>query len=73
MVKRRCRDAGLENASMLGNHAFRGTGITAYLSNPDSQLELAQQMAAHADPKTTRMYDRRSDQVSLDEVEKISI
>ena len=73
MVKRRCRDAGLENASMLGNHTFRGTGITAYLSNPDSRLELAQQMAGHADPKTTRMYDRRSDQVNLDEVEKIQI
>ena len=66
-------EAGLENASMLGNHTFRGTGITAYLSNPDSRLELAQQMAGHADPKTTRMYDRRSDLVSLDEVEKIGI
>lgn len=73
MIKRRCRQAGLENAHMLGNHTFRGTGITAYLSNPDSRLELAQQMAAHSDPKTTRMYDRRSDEVSLDEVEKIGI
>ena len=73
MIKRRCRDAGMENANMLGNHTFRGTGITAYLSNPDARLELAQQMAGHADPKTTRMYDRRSDQVSLDEVEKIGI
>ncbi|MEM9128283.1 MAG: tyrosine-type recombinase/integrase [Pseudomonadota bacterium] len=73
MIKRRCRDAGLENAHMLSNHTFRGTGITAYLSNPDSRLELAQQMAAHSDPKTTRMYDRRSDEISLDEVEKIGI
>ncbi|MCQ8186518.1 tyrosine-type recombinase/integrase [Parvularcula maris] len=73
MIKRRAKDAGLENASMLGNHTFRGTGITAYLSNPDARLELAQQMAGHADPKTTRMYDRRSDQISLSEVEKIGI
>lgn len=73
MIKRRCRDAGLENAAMLGNHTFRGTGITAYLSNPDARLELAQHMAGHADPKTTRMYDRRADEVSLDEVEKIGI
>ena len=32
-------------------------------------LEKAQQMAAHESPRTTKLYDRRSD-VSLDEVEK---
>jgi hypothetical protein len=52
---------------------FRGTGITAYLSHPDAKLEHAQRMAGHADPKTTRLYDRRSDAVSLDEVERIGI
>jgi len=72
MVRRRARKAELETDG-IGNHTFRGTGITAYLSNPDARLELAQQMAAHSDPKTTRMYDRRSDDVSLDEVEKIGI
>jgi integrase len=55
------------------DHTFRGTGITAYLENPDAKLEHAQQMAAHADPKTTRLYDRRSDEVTLDEVERIGI
>jgi len=30
-------------------------------------------MAGHADPKTTRMYDRRDEVVTLDEVEKIGI
>jgi integrase/recombinase XerD len=60
-------------ADEICNHTFRGTGITAYLSNPDARLELAQQMAAHSDPKTTRMYDRRADEISLDEVEKINI
>ena len=73
MIKRRCKQAGLENASMLGNHTFRGTGITAYLSNPDAKLEHAQNIAGHADPKTTRLYDRRSDEITLDEVEKIGI
>ena len=73
MIKRRCRQAGFENASMLCNHTFRGTGITAYLSNPDAKLEHAQNIAGHADPKTTRLYDRRSDEISLDEVEKIGI
>jgi len=73
MIKRRAKTAGLGRADEICNHTFRGTGITAYLSNPDARLELAQQMAAHSDPKTTRMYDRRADEISLDEVEKIGI
>lgn len=73
MIKRRCRQAGIENADMLCNHTFRGTGITAYLSNVDSKLEHAQNIAGHSDPKTTLLYDRRSDKISLDEVEKIGI
>ena len=73
MVKRRCRQAGLENAGNLCNHTFRGTGITAYLRNDDAKLEHAQQLAGHSDPKTTLLYDRRSDEISLDEVEKIGI
>lgn len=72
MIKRRAKQAGLETPGIC-NHTFRGTGITAYLSNPDARLELAQQLAGHSDPKTTRMYDRRSDEISLDEVEKIGI
>jgi integrase/recombinase XerD len=40
---------------------------------PRPKLEHAQQMAAHSDPETTRLYDRRSDKVSLDEVERIGI
>jgi hypothetical protein len=31
----------------------------------------AQQMAAHESPRTTKLYDRRNDVVSLDEVEKV--
>jgi len=72
MVKRRARQARIETQGIC-NHTFRGTGITAYLENPEAKLEHAQQMAAHADPKTTRLYDRRSDEVSMDEVERIGI
>ncbi|NCC22991.1 MAG: integrase, partial [Alphaproteobacteria bacterium] len=72
MVKRRAAQAGLSTDGIC-NHTFRGTGITAYLENPEAKLEHAQQMAAHSDPKTTRLYDRRSDQVSMDEVERIGI
>lgn len=70
MVKRRAKAVGLTNR--LCNHSFRGTGITAYLEN-GGDLKKAQEMAAHADVKTTRLYDRTDDQVTLDEVERIVI
>ena len=47
-------------------------GITAYLDNGGS-LENAQAMAAHESPRTTKLYDRTDDQITLDEVEKIGI
>jgi integrase len=72
MVKRRAHEARID-APGICNHTFRGTGITAYLENTEAKLEHAQRMAAHSDPKTTRLYDRRSDSVSLDEVERIGI
>jgi hypothetical protein len=36
-------------------------------------LEHAQSIANHASPRTTKLYDRRSHETSLDEVEEISI
>lgn len=33
--------------------------------------EYAQQIAAHESLRTTKLYDRRSDEVSLDEIERI--
>lgn len=68
MVKRRTKAAGL--GGKFGNHTFRGTGITAYLSN-DGTLETAQYMAGHASPRTTKLYDRREQETTLDEVERI--
>ena len=64
------RQAGI--ATRISNHTFRATGITAYLNN-DGKLEHARQMAAHASTRTTQLYDRRSDEVALDEVERIVI
>jgi hypothetical protein len=46
--------------------------ITAYLKNAGT-LEHAQTMANHSSPRTTQLYDRRQDDISLDEVERISI
>lgn len=59
-------------ACKVGNHSFRATGITEYLRN-GGKLEIAQQMANHESARTTGLYDRRNDQVSLDEVERIVI
>jgi site-specific recombinase XerD len=70
MIQRRAKAAGI--ATKIGNHTFRATGITAYLKNGGT-LEHAQQIANHASPRTTKLYDHRSDEISLDEVEKISI
>ncbi len=70
MIQRRAAAAGIK--TKIGNHTFRATGITAYLKNKGA-LEHAQTLANHASPRTTKLYDRRSDEISLDEVEKISI
>ena len=70
MIRRRASAAGI--ATKLGNHSFRATGITAYLKNGGT-LEKAAAMANHASTRTTQLYDRRRDEVSLDEVERIAI
>ena len=70
MVRRRARAAGIETA--IGNHSFRATGITAYLKNGGT-LERAATMANHASTRTTQLYDRRPDNVTLDEVERVLI
>ncbi|SRR5581483_926819 len=70
MVKRRAREAGIREE--ISPHSFRATGITAYLENGGT-LEKAQQIAAHESASTTKLYDRTSDTISLDEIERIAI
>ena len=70
MVKRRAAAAGLPASTCC--HTFRGTGITAYLENGGT-VENAQAIASHADPRTTRLYDRRSDKITLTEIERIQL
>ena len=70
MVRRRAIKAGV--VEKVGNHSFRGTGITTYLQN-EGTLELAQEMANHASPRTTKLYDRRGDKITQDAVERIRI
>jgi integrase/recombinase XerC len=70
MIRRRAAAAGIE--TKIGNHAFRATGITAYLKNGGA-LERAAAMANHASTRTTQLYDRRGDKITLDEVERVVI
>jgi site-specific recombinase XerD len=70
MIKRRARQAGLPEE--ISCHTFRATGITNYLQNGGT-IEKAQQIAAHESPRTTKLYDRTNDQLTLDEIEKIQI
>ncbi len=70
MVKRRAKAAGL--SQKISCHTFRATGITAYLENGGT-MEHAQVIAAHESPRTTKLYDRTSDEITLDEIERILI
>jgi integrase len=69
MIRRRAAAAGIR--TKIGCHSFRATGITNYLEN-GGRLQVAQQMAGHESSRTTGLYDRRGDEISLDEVERIS-
>jgi len=70
MVKRRMKDAGLPE--QLSPHSFRAMTATDLLLQGEP-LEDVQYLLGHADPRTTRLYDRRQKKVSRRIVEKISI
>ena len=70
MIRRRAEQAGID-ADMCC-HTFRATGLTNFLANGGT-LENAQAMADHASPRTTQLYDRTGDEITLDEVERIAI
>ena len=70
MIKRRVEEADLSDR--VNCHTFRVTGITQALE-AGGTLEHAQVIAAHESPRTTKLYDRTSDQISLDEIERIQI
>jgi site-specific recombinase XerD len=70
MIQRRSKSG--EIATKICNHTFRATGLTAYLKNGGT-LENAALMANHASTRTTQLYDRRAEEVTLDEVERILV
>src|ERR1700726_4812932 len=69
-IRKRARAAGF--LTPVGCHTWRATGITIYLEN-DGRLEHAQQMAGHESPRTTKLYDRTKDEITLSEVERIRL
>ncbi|RYD73046.1 MAG: integrase, partial [Verrucomicrobiaceae bacterium] len=71
MLTDRAREAGFTEAK-YGNHTWRATGITAFLDGGGA-VDLAQQIAGHADPRTTGLYDRRQDRINQGEIERIRI
>jgi site-specific recombinase XerD len=68
MIRRRAKAAGIK--TLIGNHSFRASGITSYLKH-GGMLERAQAMANHASISTTQLYDRRAEEFTLDEIERI--
>jgi site-specific recombinase XerD len=70
MLRRRAKTSGLTDK--ITSHSLRATGITVYLENGGT-LENAQAIAAHESPRTTKLYDRTSDALSLDEIERIAL
>ena len=70
MVKRRVKAAGLGDAANC--HTFRASGITAYLLNGGT-LERAQAIAGHESPRTTQLYDRTADVITVEDIERIKM
>ena len=70
MIKRRARKTGLPDE--ICTHSFRGTGITEYL-RIGGDLEAAARIAGHESTRTTQLYNRLAEEISLDEIERIHI
>lgn len=70
LVRLRVKDAWLETA--IGNHSFRAIGITDYLEK-GGDINVAKRMAGHSNIRTTELYDRRGDEISFSEIERVGI
>jgi integrase/recombinase XerD len=68
MVRQRAIEAGINTE--ISVHTARATGITTYLEN-GGRVEQAQEIANHADPRTTKLYDRRKDIITQAEIERV--
>ena len=70
MIKRHAARTGLPRD--ICAHTLRGTGITEYLRN-GGDLEVDARIAGHESTRTTQLYNRLPEEISLDEIERIHI
>lgn len=68
MVKRRTKRAGLP--LHITTHSFRATAITEFRRGGGT-LEKAQRIAAHADARTTKLYDHSEAEITRSEIEGV--
>jgi integrase/recombinase XerD len=54
------------------DRSFRATGITVHQEN-GGRLEDAQEIAGHADARTTRLYVRKERRIAQAEVERVQL
>jgi integrase/recombinase XerD len=70
LVEKRARTSGI--LKRVCCHSFRATGVTQYM-NSGGTIEIAQRIAGHTSPSTTRIYDRSGDQLTIEEIERVQI
>ena len=70
LVEKRAKTSGI--LKRVCCHSFRATGVTEYM-NSGGTIEIAQRIAGHTSPSTTRIYDRSGDKLTLEEIERVQI
>ena len=70
LVEKRAKASGI--LKRVCCHSFRATGVTEYM-NSGGTIEIAQRIAGHTSPATTRIYDRSGDRLTLEEIERVQI
>ena len=70
LVEKRAKASGI--LKRVCCHRFRATGVTEYM-NSGGTIEIAQRIAGHTSPSTSRIYDRSGDQLTLEEIERVQI
>ena len=70
LVEKRAKATGI--LKRVCCHSFRATGVTEYM-NSEGTIEIAQRIAGHTSPATTRIYDRSGDQLTLQEIERVQL
>ena len=62
---------GRERSGRIGSRVEREGPSGDLKQSNGGTLEHGQQIAGHASPKTTKLYDRTADTVTVDEIERI--